>query len=143
MKLLSFGIEYDYLRRACYYTNRHRLNATLFHDGDDFFMAVGGSGKAEFVILAAGKDEVVGKGRERGSDGTELPGKRHFRQADGAPQAGHLSDMPEVGQDSVADVDHGRDLSRFGQGDTGSRARRRVQQAGDEIFIPPSLTGGG
>ena len=53
MKWLSAGIVNRYLRRACYYTNRGRLNATLFHEGDDFFAAGRMGGEAEFVILAA------------------------------------------------------------------------------------------
>ena len=59
----------DHLRRACYYTNRGRLNATLFHELNDFFAAVGMGGEAEFVILAAGKCEGMGKGGEAGGSG--------------------------------------------------------------------------
>ena len=127
MKWLIGGIVDDHLRRACHYTNRGRLNATLFHKPGDFFASVGMGGEAKLVILTAGQCEVMGKGGETGGSGSELPGKRQIRQTDDATHAGHLGDMPEIGQDTVADIDHGRDQPRFGQGDAGHRARCRVQ----------------
>ena len=141
MKWLSGGIVDDHLRRACYYTNRGRLNATLFHDGDDFFTAVGGGGEAELVILASGQGEIVEKGGETDGSVPELRGKGQVRQADDTAHAGQLGDMPEIGQDAVADIDHGADQPRLGQGQADGRARGRVQQAGEENIYPiPTLT---
>jgi len=65
-------------------------------------------GKAEFVILAAGQGKLMRKGWETGGSSPELRGKRQVRQPEDASHAGQFCDVPEVGQDSVTDVDHGR-----------------------------------
>ena len=104
----------DHLRRACYYTNRGRLNATLFHECGDFFTASRRGGEAEFVVLAAGQNKLAGEGRETGSSCTEPWGNRQIIQAENTADAGKLGNVPEIGQDTVTDIDHGRYQSGFG-----------------------------